>query len=262
MPTAALSPPSVTITELIARLDALSNHEPCHLAFDGDGTLWSGDVSDDVFLSACHANWFLDSVRPLLTLILREHGLSSSGPLGRVLERVYQAEKQGTLDEQTLFEIMTWCYAGRSFDEVSAYAERVLTELDIDSRLRREHLPLLDWARSSGHTCWLVTASPWPIVRVVAYRFGFDDDHIIAARPVVSDAGIIEAGMRAPVPYSEQKVVQLSARRNSHRLLAAFGDSRFDIELLASAELAVAVSPKPALLDRLHVLERAVLLML
>ena len=40
---------SITITNLAAVLGEMSRGAPCSLAFDGDGTLWSGDVSDDVF---------------------------------------------------------------------------------------------------------------------------------------------------------------------------------------------------------------------
>jgi len=262
MTTLAAPHPQVSIAELISQLDQLSQGEPSSLAFDGDGTLWSGDVSDDVFTTACRANWFLDAIRPLVTSIAREHGIEGDGTIGEFLLRLFQSEKQGALDEQRLFEIMTWCYAGRSIEEVSGYAARTLAENGLESRLRWQYRPLLDWARSHGHSCWLVTASPWPIVRVAGNRLGFSDDEIIAACPNLSEAGVVEAGMRAPVPYREQKVIQLNARRKQPRLLAAFGDSQFDLNLLAAAELPVAVTPKPALSSRLASLEKAVVLML
>ncbi len=252
----------VTIAELVTRLEELSHGEPCNLAFDGDGTLWSGDVSDDVFLSACQSNWLLESVRPLLLSVLNERNLATEGAVGDLLVRLFEAEKQGKLNELLLYEIMTWCYAGRSVTEVAEFANRTLLRLGIESRLRWEYRPLLDWARSHGHACWLVSASPWPIVRVVARRLGFEDHDMIAARPIESASGIIGTTMATPVPYCEQKVIQLNQRRKGTRLLAAFGDSPFDLEMLAEAELAVAVSPKPALANQLNSLEQVVVLML
>jgi phosphatidylglycerophosphatase C len=262
MTTPASTQTLVTIAELITRLDELSHGQPCNLAFDGDGTLWSGDVSNDVFLSACRSNWFLEGVRLPLLRILSERNLATEGSIGQLLEGLFLGEQQGTIEEQLLFEIMTWCYAGRSIEELSAYAARTLAALGIEGRVRWAYRPLLDWAMGHGHSCWLVSASPWPIVRVVAKRLGFEEAHIIASRPLVSATGLIEPSMLLPVPYGQQKVIQLNAHASSPRLLAAFGDSAFDLELLGTAELAVAVTPKPELEERLDSLARAVVLKL
>jgi phosphatidylglycerophosphatase C len=252
--------PRVTIPDLIARLDAIAHTESCTLAFDGDGTLWSGDISDDVFLAACHSNWILETVRPPLLRILNEHGMSTNGSVGELGVRLFEAEKQGRLAELRLFEAMTFCYAGRSPAEVSEFADRVLMRMGIDSRLRTAFRPLLDWARAAGHACWLVTASPWLIARVAAERLGFDERNIIASRTVESETGCIGTAMAAPVPYREQKLLLLNARSTHPRLLAAFGDSPFDLELLRAAELGVAVCPKPTLERQLETLEHAVVL--
>jgi hypothetical protein len=44
--------PQVSATWLVEQLDAQLDDRETLLAFDADGTLWSGDVSDDVFLAA------------------------------------------------------------------------------------------------------------------------------------------------------------------------------------------------------------------
>lgn len=255
-----LSNRSVTIAELMLLLQERADGERCVLAFDGDGTLWSGDVSDDVFLGACESDWLLPGVRPVVAAVLSQHGLSTDGTTSELTYRIFEAEKAGKLDERLLFEAMTWCYAGRSVDELSAYSEKVLSAKGIDSRVRAGYRPLLDWARAAGHTCLIVTASPWPIVRVAASRLGFGDDQIIASCPVESKDGVIGTALAAPLPYREQKVQRLAERRNNMRLLAAFGDSLFDVELLRSAEIRVAVNPKPALLRELDSLEHAFVL--
>jgi phosphatidylglycerophosphatase C len=261
MSTERLAHRLLNVSDLVARLEKLSNSESCSLAFDGDGTLWSGDVSDDVFLAACRSNFILDTVRPQLLPILCEHGIATDGTVGELAYRLFEAEKRGQLEERLLFEVMTWCYAGRAVAELSEFANRVLMEAGIESRIRFGYRPLLDWAGASGHSCWLVTASPWPIVRLAATKLGFAGHQIIASRPIESNTGIISASMAAPVPYREQKLLQLNARRNHRsRLLAAFGDSAFDLDLLRAAEIAVAVRPKPSLEDQLESLDHAVVL--
>lgn len=249
----------VTVSELIGKLGAMSRGECCGLAFDGDGTLWSGDVSDDVFLAACQADWFVETVEPSLRAILANHNLSSAGTRGEQARRLFESEKRGLISERLLFEFMTWCYAGRSVEEVSAFADTILTDRGIDQRVRMGYVELFDWARSNGHQVWLVTASPLPIVRVAAQKLGIEEHRIVAARASVTDAGRIATDMAEPVPYREQKPLQLKARSAMPRLLAAFGDSPFDIDLLSAAELAVAVNPKPALLDRLGTLGQIVI---
>jgi phosphatidylglycerophosphatase C len=249
----------VTIDELVALLGEHSRSERCSLAFDGDGTLWSGDVSDDVFLAACRAEWLLPQLRPRFQALL-PYGIEVGKTVGQLAASLFQAERQGKLEERLLFEAMTYAYAGRTASEVADFAKLALEQAGLRSRIRHEFRALLDWARTSGHDCWLVTASPWPIVRVAARELGFTDEYIVAARALESDGGIIAPAMAAPLPYREQKVVQVNERRKARRLLAAFGDSPFDFELLSAAEIAVAVSPKPALESRLQSLAHAYVL--
>lgn len=250
----------VTIPELVAHLDARAGTDRCTLAFDGDGTLWQGDVSDDVFLAACKTGWILPQLRPNLEAILNSHGLETAGSASELALRLFEAEKLGRIDERLLFELMTWCYAGRTADELSDFAEDMLVAAGIDSRIRGGYRLLLDWAKPRGHSLWIVTASPWPIVRVAARRLGFVDAQVIASCATESEHGVLGTGLAAPLPYRGQKVQRLSEKRDGSRLIAAFGDSYFDLELLREAEVAVAVSPKPALEQVLDSLKHAVVL--
>lgn len=250
----------VTIPELVAHLDVRAGTDRCALAFDGDGTLWQGDVSDDVFLAACTSGWILPQLRSILENILSEHGLETTGSASELALRLFEAEKLGRIDERLLFEIMTWCYAGRTADELSAFAERALLDAGLDARIRGDYRRLLEWADFRGHSSWIVTASPWPIVRVAARRLGFADAQVIASCATQTECGVLGPALAAALPYREQKVLRLREKRDGSRLLAAFGDSYFDLELLREAEVAVAVSPKPALERVLASLEHAVVL--
>jgi phosphoserine phosphatase len=242
--------PLLTASALVQRLAATASNDDCVLAFDGDGTLWSGDVSDDVFFAAASTEWFLEDARTALEQTLRACGLNVDGTLGTLALRLHDAHTHQKVPERLLFEAMTYCYAGRSAAALTEFATQVLGEKHITERMRFDIQPLLDWARSNGHHCYLVTASPAPIVAVPAKALGFDEHHIIASC-ATDDTGRIRNHIVSPIPYLEQKVVQLKQRANAHRLLAAFGDSPFDINLLGAAEIAVAVEPKPALVTAL-----------
>jgi HAD superfamily phosphoserine phosphatase-like hydrolase len=246
---ACLAP--VTTTELIAKLTLLARAEPCVLAFDGDGTLWSGDVSDDVFFAACEQEWFLEDARDAMCRPLEAHGCSTVGSIAELCRRLHEEQMRGTVPERLLFEAMTYCYAGRTAAEVTEFASRVLEQQQIRERLRQGLIEVITWARRAGHRCIIVSASPSPIVAVPAQMLGFDERNVIAGRATHGALGRIGNHIEHPLPYRDQKVTQLRARIGNHRLLAAFGDSPFDLHLLDAAELAVAVEPKPALFAEL-----------
>jgi phosphoserine phosphatase len=242
--------PVLSASTLIQQLSETARDETCILAFDGDGTLWSGDVSDDVFLAAATQEWFREDARAALEQVLRTCGHSTFGSLGTLARRLRDAHDDGRVPERLLFEAMTYCYAGHSAAAVTEYAARILEQHRIAERIRFAFSPLLDWARNRGHHCYLVTASPAPIVAVPARALGFDEQHIIAS--CATDAqGQIRDHVTRPIPYFEQKLSQLEQRTHTYKLLAAFGDSPFDVNLLRAAEIAVAVEPKPGLLAAL-----------
>jgi phosphoserine phosphatase len=58
----------------------------------------------------------------------------------------------------------------------------------------------------------------------------------------------MQAEVLRPIPYGSGKVTRLRERVGLERpLYAAFGDNAFDVAMLASARVAVAVRPKPRL---------------
>src|SRR6185312_11163886 len=82
------------------------------LATDGDGTLWTGDVGDDLF----HAFLTHGRVEPAALDALRraatDHALSDAGTGTDIARRIYAAYLAGHFPEQTMCELMTWCFAG------------------------------------------------------------------------------------------------------------------------------------------------------
>jgi phosphatidylglycerophosphatase C len=110
---------------------------------------------------------------------------------------------------------------------------------------------VLDRARAAGIETVLVSASPVAVVLEAGSRVGFDESHIVAAHPRF-DADVMRAEVERPIPYGNGKVSRLRERIGGRPLYAAFGDNAFDVAMLASAHVPVAVRPKPKLRDRAH----------
>src|SRR5258708_27670489 len=98
-----------TPDDVWARIEALARAHPGGIvATDGDGTLWSGDVGEDLF----HA--FLQHGRveaPALEALRREardHDLSDAGAGRDIAQRVFSAYLEGTFPEERICEVMTW----------------------------------------------------------------------------------------------------------------------------------------------------------
>jgi phosphoserine phosphatase len=227
---------------------------PGVVAFDGDGTLWSGDVSDDVFFEACRRGFLREEARDAIAAALTKCGLPTDGTVGELGLRLHDGHSVGVVPERLLFEVMTYCYTGHGEADLTNFSARILEEKQLEARLRHPCHSVIAWARSARHECFLVTASPAPIVVVAARHFGFDEGHIVASSAATAPDGRILPRLAAPIPYREGKPNELAKRTRGRELLAAFGDSPFDVDLLRSARLAVAVEPKAGLHDALRTL--------
>jgi phosphoserine phosphatase len=251
--------PEITASQLIELLDRERGVHATVLAFDADGTLWTGDVSDDVFLCACREGWLLEAVRPALRLLAESIGVGSAGSASQIALRLFEATQQGLFDECTLFAMMAWCYAGRTASELTDYAAKVLSREALARRMRPELEPILVWARRSHLPCVVVSASPQPIVAWAASHWGFAPEQVIGTMPLIQD-GVISDHLIEPVPFGANKCTLLKRRFPDAKVLASFGDSHFDFELLQCAEFPVAVCPKPTLRSNLLRLSRVVVL--
>jgi phosphoserine phosphatase len=222
------------------------------VATDGDGTLWSGDIGEDLFFA------FVDHERieePALEAIRREahaHALSDAGSGREVARRIYDAYVEGRFPEERVCELMAWCFAGWTREDVAAFARNVVNDGGLEARLHREVLVVLERARAAGIATILVSASPVAVVEAAGGRLGFDPGDVVAAHPRLQ-GDVLLPNVDRPIPYGPGKVSRLRERIGADRALyAAFGDNAFDLALLASARVGVAVRPKPRLRERAH----------
>ena len=255
-----MSPEHVSADELVVRLERLRRGRNLSaVAFDADGTLWNGDVAEDVFHWALERE-LLSSVpaRPLAE-VARAHGIDHEGSSNELAAAIFEAYISDSFPERTVCEIMAWCFAGHTADELRHIARQALDDAGLAERVNRTLTPVFEWAAREKVRVVIVTASPRFIVEEAAGHWKIAP-HDIAATTAASDCGRMLPRLVAPVPYGPTKVVFARQLFGDAAWLASFGDSPFDLEMLGAAELGVAVRPKPALLEALPALRRAVIL--
>jgi phosphatidylglycerophosphatase C len=234
-----------------ARIAALACAAPGGVvATDGDGTLWSGDVGEDLFHAFLRHGHAEPPALEALRQTARQHALSDAGGGSDIARRIYGAYLDGGFPEERICEIMTWCFAGWSRSAVRAFARDVVGRSQIVARLHPELVRVLDRVRAAGLDIQLVSASPFAVVAEAGSLVGFDEDHVVAAHALYED-GVMLPGVDRPIPYATGKVTRLRERIPAGAsLYAAFGDNAFDVAMLATAHVAVAVRPKDRLRQR------------
>jgi phosphatidylglycerophosphatase C len=240
-----------TADEVWARVEAVARAEAGGVvATDGDGTLWSGDVGEDLFHAFLEHGRVEEPAKDAMRREARGHGLSDAGSGPEVARRIYDAYLEGRFPEERICELMTWCFAGWRRDEGVAFARKVVQDAKVEGRLHAEVLGVVERARAAGIRVVLVSASPVVVIREAGALVGFGETDVVAALPRFDDA-VMFADVERPIPYAGGKVTRLRERIGAARTLyAAFGDNVFDLALLSSARVGVAVRPKPRLRAR------------
>ena len=244
----------VTSAEVIARLEAIARSiagPPAEslLAFDADGTLWSGDVGIDNFEALLHTS----AVLPAALAMLREEARGANLPLeddptaqARIL---YDAFLRDAYHEERAFRMMAAVFAGYREDDVRAFAAAVAEKTGLRGRIHPEMRPILDWAARSRVPVYVVSASHALVVQSSLEFVGLAVTGLFAMQQAKED-GVLAARIVPPVTYGAGKTEALRAGVAGKTLLGAFGDSAFDLHLLRDAKLAVAVRPKDGLRAR------------
>ncbi|GAB4346438.1 MAG: HAD-IB family hydrolase [Gammaproteobacteria bacterium] len=190
---------------------------PVVAAFDFDGTVTERDTLFP-FLRFASGN-----TRFLL-------GLASQLPVlsGYLLGRV----ANGVAKERVLSRFL----AGMSEEALEATGAR-FAETVLPGFVRPVALERIAWHRASGHRCILVSASLELYLKPWAEGAGFDD--VIGSRMEVRDGRVTGrlAGGNCHGPEKLRRLLERVGARETFRLIA-YGDSRGDRELLASADRA------------------------
>lgn len=218
------------------------------LAFDGDGTLWTGDVGDELFMAVTGHDAVREQALPRLSAMAAAHGLETEGGAATLSRRLFSAFETGIVSQRDVCELGAWMFAGWRLDELRDFARGVVESHGLAQRIQRETHRVLDWARERDIPCYVVSASSLAVVEAAARVLGLPPENVVATTPQVSD-GVVMADVVSPIPYGPGKVTCLRAR-TGRPLYAAFGDNVFDLEMLAASRVPVAVRPKARLVER------------
>lgn len=241
--------PEGVVRRLAAARAALPREEDPVLAFDADGTLWSGDVGNDLFEALIAEEAVREEARAALLVEARAAGTLEDGSTTDIAQGLYRALAGGTYEEARAFAMMAWVFAGFSLAEAESFARRVVAARGLDARLHRFLSPVLAWAEAEKVPVWVVSASPRWIVEIGVALLGVPAHRVVAMTPRMQD-GRIAAELAGRPVYGDDKPVALREACPGGTLLGAFGDSSYDVPMLAASRVPVGVRPKAGLLAR------------
>jgi len=211
-------------------LDSVLDLRPRVVAFDCDGTLWSGDAGERFF------DWelkgggevFPSHSRRALDLSMRER---------------YAAYKRGEVDETTMCGEMVTMHRGISESTVMDAAVRFFDQFFV-AQIFPEMRELVRRLHESGCEVWAVSSSNEWVIRAGMRHFEIPEDRILAAKVEVDQGIISDRLIRVPSgPGKPQALGEMVGKE----IEAAFGNSRWDTEMLAMATHGFAINPNPDL---------------
>ncbi len=240
---------SVSSSELVDRLRrAHGGSAPKGIiATDGDGTLWRGDIGNELFLVALRGGAFREVARGALLVEAADHqiDMDPASDVNDIARRLFEEMLAGRYDEPRAFAMMAWVFAGWTAAELADHSRQVLDDFGFDAAVRSEVRPVLAWARAQAVPVWLVTASPLAVSVEAAKRLGLDPEQVVAMEPAMTD-GVVQPRLGKPATCGDGKLVRLKEATDAP-LLAAFGDTSYDAAMLRVAEVPVAVCPNSQL---------------
>lgn len=206
-------------------IDLVLSLAPRVAAFDCDKTLWSGDAGEGFF------DWEIRT------------GLVSS-EIGRAMRKRYAEYKLGRVSEDNMCSEMVTMHQGMSEAMMMQAAEEFMTGA-FTGRVFDDMLELVERLRQRGCDVWAVSSSNEWVIRAGMKPSGISENRILATKAEVKNGVLTDRILR--VPSGPGKPLALHGVLGGQRLDAAFGNSRWDTEMLAMAEHAFAVNPNPDL---------------
>ncbi|HET7207117.1 MAG TPA: haloacid dehalogenase-like hydrolase [Terriglobales bacterium] len=198
--------------------------KPAVAAFDCDGTLWAGDAGEGFF------SWELD------------HGLVTPDVADWARQR-YADYRAGNVPETEMCGEMVFMHEGLSENLVERAAIQYFDE-NFLGKIFPEMRNLISRLHEQGCDVWAVSSTNEWVIRAAMRYFGIPRERILAAAVEVNDGIITDHLVR--VPSGDGKPEALRAVLQAP-VDVAFGNSKWDIQMLAMAGHAFAVNPNPDL---------------
>ena len=197
---------------------------PSVAAFDCDGTLWAGDAGETFF------DWEI------------KRGVVSAEVGSRMRAR-YAEYKAGKVSEEDMCGEMVTMHAGIREAVIMQVASEFMDRY-FPGKVFPEMKELVHQLHDDGSEVWAISSSNEWVIRAGMTQFGITQDRILATKVEVDHGIITDRLVRVPSGPGKPQALREVVRKN---IDAAFGNSRFDAEMLAIAKHGFAINPNPDL---------------
>ncbi len=205
-------------------LESVLRLSPRVAAFDCDGTLWSNDAGITFF------EWEI------------QNGVVSA-EVGRAMRARYAEYEAGRVSEDEICGEMVTMHKGLSCAAVTQAASDFMTRF-FPGSIFPEMRELVRRLEESGCEVWAVSASNEWLIRAGVKPFGIAENRILASKAEIEDGIVTDRLVRVPSGAGKPQALREVVGKDVD---AAFGNSRFDTEMLAAAGHPFVVNPKPEL---------------
>ena len=213
-----------TVPKSSAFIESILRLRPDLAVFDCDGTLWSGDVGERFF------DWELN------------HGVFPDEVVRWARNR-YKEYKAGNVTEDEMCGEMVTLHKGLREEEVLRLSAEFF-EQRFTRRIFTEMRQLVGELQSSGCDVWAVSSTNQWTIQAAMRHFSIPENKILAALSVVENSIITDRLVRVPSGIGKPKAILEVIGRPPD---VAFGNSRWDAEMLRISRYPVAVNPNPDL---------------
>jgi phosphoserine phosphatase len=211
-------------------MDSVLRLQPRTAAFDCDGTLWSGDVGERFF------DWELRE-----SYVFPDRGNREA--LSRFWRERHAAYRRGEVDETTMCGEMVTMHEGVSSERMMDAATRFFDEFFVE-QIFPEMRELARRLQENGCEIWAVSSSNEWLIRAAMRHFGISENRVLAAKVEIVAGLATNHLIRVPSGPGKPEALREVVKKE---IDAAFGNSRWDAEMLAMAKHAFAVNPNPDL---------------
>lgn len=239
--------PPISAAEIVAEINACDPREWL-IATDADGTLWDGDVGEDVWASLTDHDLLSEESAPASSVLAAAAGLSTDGDATALSARLRDAYARGALDDRASFEAAALALSGHDLQTVVPHVDAALRAAGVRARTHAAMRAIVGAARARGVDVVVVTASARIVVERALAEAELEVSAILGVE-LEQHGQHLSPALAAALPYREAKAALLRAHAPGGRVLFAFGDSPYDAELLRLARTPVAVRPKPRLVS-------------
>ena len=205
-------------------LESVVSLNPKIATFDCDGTLWSVDAGEGFF------SWELEE-----KLVPDE--------IVRWARQRYANYKAGEVAEDVMCGEMVTMHRGLR-EEIVQQACDTFFAKSAAPHIFPEMQELVARLQQNGCDVWAVSSSNEWVIRAGMKPFGIAEDHILATKVEVENGLITDRLACIPSGPGKPKVLRKVVKKE---IDAAFGNSRWDADMLAIAKHAFAVNPNPDL---------------